>query len=153
MQQALAHIQNLWINIADVDGADGARRSLQSRAFVITDRYGVTDASGTMVDMERFVFQPGRVFAQFLMGPGQQTALLSAKALKYDPYRQTWEKRLSRFLSWQWRVSSDGGARAQPYRVGDPARRRAGGRSTRASPSRTRERLEHGARHPRRATA
>ena len=141
MQQALAHIQNLWINIADVDGADGARRSLQSRAFVITDRYGVVDRTGTMVDMERFVFQPGRVFAQFLMGPGQQTALLSAKALKYDPYRQTWEKRLSRYLSWQWRVSTDG-PRAQPYRAGALLEACGMVVNTRF-PARTRERLEH----------
>lgn len=117
MQQALAHIQNLWLDIADIEDESGVRRGLQSRAFVITDRYGVTDRSGTMVDMERFIFQPGRVFAQFLIGAGQQSALLSAKALKYDPYRQTWEKRLARFLSWQWRLH-DSGAKAQPYDIG-----------------------------------
>jgi DNA-binding XRE family transcriptional regulator len=132
IQRALAHIQNIWINIGHVDtpddASDGPRRSadprgktkltLQSRAFVITDRLGLTDESGTMVDMDRFVFRPGEVFAHFLMGPGNQTALLSAKALKYDPYRQTWEKRLARFLSWQWRVNAFG-ADARPYRVGD----------------------------------
>jgi len=52
------------------------------------------------------------------MGPGNQTALLSAKALKYDPYRQTFEKRLARFLSWQWRVTALGG-HARPYRVAE----------------------------------
>ncbi len=140
MHQALAHVQNLWITIATLDDPDGVTtRALQSRAFVITDRYGVTDKTGAMVDMERFVFQPGRVFAQFLMGPGQQTALLSAKALHYDTYRQTWEKRLARFLSWQWRVGGD--ERAQPYRVGallDACGVQINGRF----PHRTRERLE-----------
>jgi len=140
MQKALSHIQNLWIDIADVEDGAGVRRSLQSRAFVITDRYGVTDRSGTMVDMERFIFQPGRVFAHFLMGAGQPTALLSAKALKYDPYRQTWEKRLARFLSWQWRVSSDG-PQPQPYEVG-ALLDACGATINQRTPSRTRERLE-----------
>ena len=130
--RALSHIQNIWIDIAqgeasdeDEDGPDGpaegrgrTRLTLQSRAFVITDRLGLTDESGAMVDMNRFVFQPGEVFARFLMGPGNQTALLSAKALKYDPYRQTFEKRLARFLSWQWRVTALGG-HARPYRVAE----------------------------------
>lgn len=140
MQQALSHIQNLWIDIADVEDGAGVRRSLQSRAFVITDRYGVTDRSGTMVDMERFIFQPGRVFAHFLMGVGQPTALLSAKALKYDPYRQTWEKRLSRFLSWQWRVKSER-PQPQPYLVG-ALLDACGATINQRAPSRTRERLE-----------
>ncbi len=130
--RALSHIQNIWIDIAQADAPDEAgvgpngpiegrgktRLTLQSRAFVITDRLGLTDESGAMVDMNRFVFQPGEVFARFLMGPGNQTALLSAKALKYDPYRQTFEKRLARFLSWQWRVSALGG-HARPYRVAE----------------------------------
>jgi hypothetical protein len=130
--RALSHIQNIWIDIAqteapaeDGDGPNGAiegrgktKLTLQSRAFVITDRLGLTDESGAMIDMNRFVFQPGEVFARFLMGPGNQTALLSAKALKYDPYRQTFEKRLARFLSWQWRVTALGG-HARPYRVAE----------------------------------
>ncbi|HEY8598820.1 MAG TPA: helix-turn-helix transcriptional regulator [Thermomicrobiales bacterium] len=126
MQRAIAHIQNIWINIAQVPdpaeewtaGEVGNDRhlTLQSRAFVITDRLGRTDKTGTMIDMERFIFQPGAVFARYLLGPGSQTALLSAQALKYDPYRQTWEKRLARFLSWHWRASTPG-RHTRPYRV------------------------------------
>jgi len=57
------------------------------------------------------------VFAHFLAGPGRQTALLSAKALQYDPYRQTWEKRLTRYLSWQWRCEAHTGNYLQPFAV------------------------------------
>ncbi len=152
--RALSHIQNIWIDIAQAeapdegeeglegptDGRGKTRLTLQSRAFVITDRLGLTDESGTMVDMNRFVFQPGEVFARFLMGPGNQTALLSAKALKYDPYRQTFEKRLARFLSWQWRVTALGD-HTRPYRVAellDAVGKEIDGRH----PNWTRERLE-----------
>jgi DNA-binding XRE family transcriptional regulator len=126
MLRAVAHIQNLWINIAEMDGpremATGGRarqptkRVVQSRAFVVTDRVGQVDLSGYM-DVDKFVFRPGEVFAHFLLGPGSQTALLSAMALKYDPYRQVWEKRLARYLSWQWRTKARNAQYLRPYRV------------------------------------
>ena len=129
MQRAVARIQNLYIYIdvpeptSAVGEGDTARRRLrttrkiQSHAFVITDRLGQVDLSGRMVDMERFIFRPGEVFARFLAGPGSHTALLSATALRYDPYRQQFEKRLARFLSWQWRMTAGNIAAARPFRV------------------------------------
>ena len=128
IQRAVTRIQNLWIDIAVEqvpaagDGDAAPRRSrttrmLQSRAFVITDRYGQVDLSGQMVEMERFIFRPGEVFARFLAGPGSHTALLSATALRYDPYRQQWEKRLARYLSWQWRITAGSTRSALPFRV------------------------------------
>ncbi len=147
MMQALVHIQNLYITIAldgDASGvgrAEGTTRVIQSRAFVITDRVGDVDTTGTMVDMEAFVFRPGEVFARFLTGPGSQTALLSAMALRYDPYRQRWEKRLARYLSWQWRVKARANQLARPYRVATLLDA-AGQEINRQKPMLTRERLE-----------
>jgi hypothetical protein len=150
MQRAIAHIQNIWINVAQVPAATSERPeagasddqylTLQSRAFVITDRLGRTDKTGTMVDMERFIFQPGAVFARYLLGPGSQTALLSAKALKYDPYRQTWEKRLARFLSWHWRAAVPA-RHTRPYRV-EELLDAVGKEVNTRYPNATRERLE-----------
>jgi DNA-binding XRE family transcriptional regulator len=125
MLRALSHIQNLWINIAEVEvyeetggrrGRAPVRQTIQSRAFVITDRVGQLQMNGYM-DVRKFIFRPGEVFAHFLLGPGHQTALLSAMALKYDPYRQTWEKRLARYLSWQWRTKARNSDYLRPYRV------------------------------------
>lgn len=129
--KALAHIQNLWIDIAnrEIEATPGGEESdtavrrrpgrlvVQSRAFVITDRVGIAYDSGEF-DINIFHFRPGEVFAAFLLGPGNQTALLSAKALRYDPYRQVWEKRLARFLSWQWRAAN-GSVDDQIYTVGE----------------------------------
>lgn len=145
MMRAVAHIQNLWINVGESAAPDdrpgAASRVVQSRAFVVTDRVGQIDLSGEMVDIERFVFRPGEVFAHYLMGPGSQTALLSARALKYDPYRQIAEKRLARFLSWQWRTIGAGDKQPRLYRVQallDAIGRETDGRY----PHRTRDRLE-----------
>ncbi len=126
MMRALSHIQNLWLNMAEIEvyednGRGGRRRkpikkAVQSRPFVITDQTGQLRMDGYL-DVDRFIFRPGEVFAYFLMGPGHQTALLSAKALKYDYYRQVWEKRLARYLSWQWRTQARTGEYLRPYRV------------------------------------
>ncbi len=125
MMRALARQQSLWLVMAQVETYEvpeggkkpkKVRRSLQSRAFIITDRLGQELPDGSF-HVEQFRFRPGDVFAAFLEGPGRQTALLSAKALKYDPYRQTWEKRLTRYLSWQWRVKQASGRLLASYRV------------------------------------
>jgi DNA-binding transcriptional regulator YiaG len=126
MLKALEHVQNLWLNMTEVEvyknGSGQQRRrkptrqAIQSRAFVITDRRGQLRLDGWM-DVQEFIFRPGKVFAYFLYGIGRQTALLSARALTYDPYRQTWEKRLTRYLSWQWRTRAHVGNYTQSYRV------------------------------------
>ena len=149
MLRALSHIQNLWINIAEIEvyeeaggrrGRKPVRQTIQSRAFVITDRVGQMQMNGYM-DVRKFIFRPGEVFAHFLLGPGHQTALLSAMALKYDPYRQTWEKRLARYLSWQWRTKARNSDYLRPYRV--VTLLDAVGKEVYARrPTRTRERLE-----------
>lgn len=38
------------------------------------------------------------------VGQSRQTALLSTQALKYDPNKEAWEKRLARYLAWLWRI-------------------------------------------------
>jgi len=129
MLQAVSRIQNLWLHLTALEvyqyiGISLRRRrrkattelDVQSRVFTITDLLGRTRPDGFM-DVERFIFRPGKVFAHFLFGPGRQTALLSAKALRYDPYRQTWEKRLVRYLSYQWRCKAHAGDALQPFRV------------------------------------
>lgn len=128
MQEALAHIQNLWITVAEVEVEPGkgrrgrhagetATKTLQSRPFIITDRMGETRLDGSM-DVERFVFRPGKAFAAFMFGDSRQTALLFQKALQYDPYRKRWEKRLTRYLCWQWRGLAGTAETAQRYPVG-----------------------------------
>jgi len=110
--QSLIQIQNLWLTVGQIESYEttpkGRRKqkikTIQSRAFLITDRLGQLRLDGCM-DVEKFVFRPGKVFGQFLFGPGRQTALLSARALSYDPYREAWEKRLARYLSWHWKTN------------------------------------------------
>jgi DNA-binding XRE family transcriptional regulator len=124
VQAALARIQSIWLNMAEVDAYEkterGGRRhslkTIQSRPFVITDRMGQMRIDGYM-DVESFIFRPGRVFAHYLHGQGRQTALLNARILNFDPYRETWEKRLGRYLTNLWRIRARKGAYMEPLRT------------------------------------
>lgn len=150
---ALAHIANIELTITsssgDFDDPDGAAGEalpgtipvLRSRAFIVTSQLGRMEPGGRLVDMNHFTFRPGQVLEHFLLGPGQQTALLSAMALRYNPYTQKWEKRLARYLSWQWRVQARRGSYARPYRVATLLDR-VGEAINERHPSRTRDRLE-----------
>lgn len=150
MFTALAHVQNLWLNMDALEiygqTRPGSRRptplreAVQSRAFTITDLFGQRRLDGGF-DIHKFLFRPGTVFAHFLFGPGRQTALLAAQALRYDPYRQAWEKRLARYLSYQWRCKAHAGRYWQPFRV-STLLTALGVALDERKPSRTRERLE-----------
>lgn len=152
MQRAVARIQNIWINIATERDPDdpNATRVFQSRLFTMTERVGQLNLQGDL-DIDRFVYRPGDLFANYLLGPGAKTTLLSARALKYDPYRQQLEKRLARFFSWQWVAPSDEVATHQGARRGTNWRAfqigtlldAAAKSIDRARPAVTRERLEH----------
>ena len=122
--RSLLHLQDVWLDIAEVTVYEGegktrrkpVTRSFQSRAFVMTDRVGQRRLDGTM-DVEAVLVTPGSAFGRFLYGPGRQVALLSANALRYNPLRQQPEKRLLRYLSWQWRIGAGQGAFVKVYRV------------------------------------
>lgn len=148
--RALSHIQNIWLNIAEVkvyenDPKGGRSRkpvtkTLQSRPFIITDRMGQIRLDGYM-DVERFIFRPGKAFASFLFGSGRQTGLLFRKALQYDPYRRKWEKRLTRYVSWHWRAIARTGQFVQVYRI-QTLLDAVGENISERYPSKTRARLE-----------
>jgi hypothetical protein len=116
-QEIARHIdmlQNIWIRVFErevtvvSEGKRGPERKRvkwagESRAIIVSSRVGPVTPSGD-IEPRAWKIRPGDVFAQFLIGPGRQTALISQMALHYDPYRQHWEKRITRFLAYLWRI-------------------------------------------------
>jgi Helix-turn-helix len=88
----------------------------ESRAIEVSSRAGLVGAGNVMTPYV-WSFRPGPELAKFLLGPGRQVALLSAKALRYNPYTQIWEKRLTRYLAWQWRIRQRRGNYLGPFGV------------------------------------
>ncbi len=137
--QAVSHVANVWMTVP-LGSRRGRQEVCQSRAFIITDRLGQIRFDHR-VDVSHFIFRPGSIFGRFLWGTARKVALLSAKALQYDRYRQKWEKRLARYLSWQWRVRARNQNYEQPYRV-SALLDAAGGELDPRRPMRTKTRLE-----------
>ncbi len=78
-------------------------RGGESRALVLWERYGQRKLDEGL-DADSWDISPGTIFSEFLFNDyGRQTALMSVKAVKYDPYRHKWEKSLTRYLAYLWR--------------------------------------------------
>ena len=121
----ISHLQNVWVDFGDVpvfEKEDGKRRKIQrrigiqSRALAITDAAGQRRLDGT-IEATTFLFGPGKLLACYLLGAGYTTALLSIRALSYNSRTQKWEKRVARYLAWQWRVRAHKSDYLQPFNV------------------------------------
>lgn len=125
VSKRLGHLINFEVDLGDIEGYESqqgkpkkkrSRLSIKSRAVIISDIMGQRRLDGS-IELDMFLFHPGRVIATYLLGPGYTTALLSIRALHYDPYRQRWEKRITRYLSWQWRIRASAGNWMQAFSV------------------------------------
>jgi DNA-binding XRE family transcriptional regulator len=140
-------LESLWIEfdgpIIKQRGKKPVRDVIRSRAIAVTDVYGQRRLDDGRLDALSFSYRPGKAFAHFLQSEGgRQTALLSAKALKYDPYRQPFEKRLARYFAYIWRVRASKSGFHQSFGV-EALLKEAGLEVDRKRPKeRTRDRLE-----------
>lgn len=125
---AMENLAAVWLNVAEApifreetDRRGRTRKvkeswAIQSPALVVSSRM-VQGSFWGPGKVRAWRVRPGDFFTAYLLGPGRQTALLSRKALAFDPYRQTWEKRLTRYFAYQWRVRAREGKYGQPFRV------------------------------------
>lgn len=151
VQHSIERLASVWIDVPDAGlvmargpragGHSTKTRVTQSRLLVITRRVVErADLDGSELPCE-IDFQPGGVVAQYLFGAGHQVALLSVRALCYDPYRQYLEKRLIRYLSLQWRIRASKSSYLQPFRI-ETLLRATGETLNARRPTRTKARVE-----------
>lgn len=114
---------------------------IECRAVVVDSRVGQKTLSGS-IEPSCYRFKLGSAFAHYLFGPGRQTALLSAKVLGYDPYREQWEKRLGRYLAGQWRIRQAKADYLKPYSVDTILKEGTKTEIEQKNPNRTKDRLE-----------
>jgi hypothetical protein len=139
IKQSLAHLEHVWLTFPDFRlHSRKIPDTVQTRCFVLSERKGQLSFDGS-VDFREFSFRPGPTYGAFLFGPWRQVALLTAKALQYDPIQQMWEKRIARYLSWQWRIRANSRAYFKPLSVFTLLEVVG---ATLLRPARTRERLE-----------
>lgn len=142
--KSLTKIQSLWMEIERAivyEKGKPIEMKLQGRTFLFKDNSGKERRILDMADTKKFYFTVDKVFAKFLYGSGRQVALLPIQTLRYNPYHQTWEKRLARYISWRWRTQARKGDFLQPNKI-RTLLDTIGEEMNIRTPSRTRERLE-----------
>jgi hypothetical protein len=122
-------LDSVWVELVDVEivqsemGRSGhikkrARRlRLESKSIAISDRISQGELGGRYIPIA-WQYKPGNWARPFLRKEFRQTALLVKRSLQYDPYREDWEKRLARYLTFHWRIEAKYANYDQPYRVG-----------------------------------
>jgi DNA-binding XRE family transcriptional regulator len=143
-------LANTWIVVTEMDvteeieGKKGRQRKRikwqgESKAWVVENNFEQVTAKGKNSYVWRV--RPGIIFSKFLFGAGRQTALISQKALVYHPINQQWEKRLTRYLSWQWRNRQRMGDYLVPFKI-ETLLNAANKKVSKHNPVQTKERLE-----------
>lgn len=112
-------LENIWITIDQTidESSDGKKKrkkrrfTHQGRLFMIEERITQKDLHGdNSSDLEiAWRVRPGNWLRPFLEDPNRQVANLFQKSLQYDPYRQQWEKRLSRYFMLFGHMETRGG--------------------------------------------
>ena len=142
--KALSKIQSIWIDLEKATVYKKGRAvqlKLQGRSFIFKDLNDNECFIGAQLYEKQFKFTVDSVFSQYLHGSGRQVALLPIQALQYNPYQQSWEKKIIRYLSWRWRTQARKSDYLQPHKI-STLLNMIGIDMNERTPSRTRDRLE-----------
>ena len=142
LRNITAHIQQMNVYETDKKGRR-TQRTYNHRSYILLiSGYVEQNIIDGRPLQSSWTVRPGDVFSRLLMtNIGRETALLSVKALQFDPYRQQLEKRLTTYFSWQWRIRQLRGDYDTPYRV-KTLLDWLGESPDKKNPLRTKERLE-----------
>lgn len=147
ISSVMAAMDNLWIVVGELEvyvkGKRKPRRFREKSRLMmitgITEQVGIDETENIPIAWRVSI---GEVFTALLSSEmATQYALLSTKTLQYDPYRQRWEKRLSRYFHPLWRIRQADESFAQPIRV-QTLLDAIGMEIRRDNPQRTRDRFE-----------
>lgn len=120
-QQSIFHLEKLWMTInQDIDEPEynPKTKKRKKRKFTYKGRFivikgvltqkdlGTTDSETSME--VAWHIAPGDWLAPFLEYPNRQIANLSDRILRYDPYRQKWEKSFGYYFFFNGHMNSKG---------------------------------------------
>ncbi|MFP3126559.1 helix-turn-helix transcriptional regulator [Ectobacillus funiculus] len=81
------------------------KRQHIKRLFVLEDIVLAKDINtDEVIGIESCTIRPSEFLSNYLIGEKSTTALMPIKALQYSKDRHKYHKRLTRYLSWQWRI-------------------------------------------------
>jgi hypothetical protein len=121
VEQAIFSLEKIWLTISqpiETEQYDRKTKKRKRRQFTYKGRFLVVKSALTQKDLGTTPNDTGREIAwkiipgdwlnPYLESPNRQVANLSERALQYDPYRQKWEKYLSRYFFFNGHMNAKG---------------------------------------------
>jgi hypothetical protein len=120
--ESIGRIENIWITLSQwIDEPATSKKKRKRTEFTHKGRFLMVEEVYTQRELPEgdadgdpgmeigWRIRPGSWLRTFLESPNRQVALLCQKSLRYDPYRQQWEKRLSRYFMFHGHINTHGG--------------------------------------------
>lgn len=126
IMKRLAALSTIWIRIEREnlrfinEGQDDFDEigQVQFNALFLVDSVTVAYRGDNPIGIYECSIRPGELLANFLFGSQKSSGLLALKTLEYHPVKQKYHKRLSRYLSWQWRIRQKSADYLRAYHIG-----------------------------------
>ncbi len=108
VMNALSHVASTWLYLPNqpvkLPGGRVKTLDVETKVIEVVERWG-TLFSHYYFEADYVVLRPGLHFGRAMLTPGmKQIGLLDVKALRFDFVKQAWERRLSRYLGFLWRI-------------------------------------------------
>lgn len=118
--EAIYRLEVVYVDVRQpvkrVRGSEPQSEALKRPLITISALEGKRLQDGK-INVKFVGYKPGLVFTPYLLGPGRQTSLMAAKTLRYNLRTEIPEKRLSRYLSWIWKIRSTKREYEQPFKI------------------------------------
>lgn len=120
---SIGRIENIWITLHQWidETASGKKKKRKRTEYTHKGRLLMVEEAYTQRELPDgdkdgdpgmeigWRIRPGSWLRTFLESPNRQVANLCQKSLQYDPYREQWEKRLSRYFMFHGHINTHGG--------------------------------------------
>lgn len=126
IMKRLAALTTIWIRIErenlrfineDQETFDEIGQ-VQFNPLFVVDSVTVAYRGETPIGIYECSIRPGELLSNFLYGSQKSSGMLALKTLEYHPTKQKYHKRLSRYLSWQWRIRQKSADYLRAYHIG-----------------------------------
>lgn len=126
IMKRLAALTTIWIriekeNLRFINEDQGDFEEIgqvQFNPLFLVDGVTVAYRGDNPIGIYECSIRPGELLANFLYGSQRSSGMLALKTLEYHPIKQKYHKRLSRYLSWQWRIRQKSADYLRAYHIG-----------------------------------
>jgi DNA-binding transcriptional regulator YiaG len=126
IMKRLAALTTIWIriereNLKFINEDQGNFEEIgqvQFNPLFLVDSVTVAYRGDNPIGIYECSIRPGELLANFLYGSQKSSGMLALKTLEYHPTKQKYHKRLSRYLSWQWRIRQKSADYLRAYHIG-----------------------------------